>query len=129
MKKVSWAGILALISVGICIVCLIYVVKASDKAKEYVEEIQTAVTKLDYEYAKLKAQELDEFWEEKHTILSMIVHHKNLEEIEESVELIKTSLENINEDNCIDCEMENTRALSRIKNLRDVELPSVSNIF
>ncbi len=129
MKKVSWAGILALFSVVICIVCLIYVVEASDKAKEYVEEIQAAVTKPDYEYAKLKAQELDEFWKKKHTFLSMIVHHKNLEEIEESVELIKTSLENINEDNCIDCEMENTRALSRIKHLRDVELPSISNIF
>lgn len=129
MKKIYWAGILAVFSIGICALCLIYVTDASEKAKDYVEKIQESVTKCNYESAREEANKLDEFWEEKHTILSMLVHHKNLETIEESVELIKTSLENIDPDSSIDCEMENTRALSRIKNLRDVELPSISNIF
>lgn len=129
MKKVYWAGILAVISVAICALCLAYVTKASDEAKEYVEKIQTAVTDSYYDSARKQAQELDEFWQKKHTILSMLVHHKNLEKIEESVQVIKTTLENIDDDNCIDCQTENTRALSGIKNLRDVELPSISNIL
>lgn len=129
MKKVYWAGILAVISVAICALCLAYVTKASDEAKEYVEKIQTAVTDSDYDSARKQAQELDEFWQNKHTILSMLVHHKNLEKIEESVQVIKTTLENVDDDNCIDCQTENTRALSGIKNLRDVELPSISNIL
>ncbi len=129
MKKVYWAGILAVVSIAICALCLAYVTKASDEVKEYVEKIQTAVTNSDYDTAKEQAQELDEFWQKKHTILSMLVHHKNLEKIEESVQIIKTTLENANDDNRIDCETENTKALSGIKNLRDVELPSVSNIL
>ena len=129
MKKVYLAGILAIISVAICALCLAYVTKASDEAKEYVEKIQTAVTDSDYDSARKQAQELDEFWQKKHTILSMLVHHRNLEKIEESVQVIKTTLENVDDDNCIDCQTENTRALSGIKNLRDVELPSISNIL
>lgn len=129
MKKVYWAGILAVISISICAICLIYVTNASDEAKNYVENIQIAVMNSEYDSAKEQAQALDDFWQKKHTVLSMLVHHKNLEKIEESVQVIKIALENTNDDNQIDCNIETTRALSGIKNLRDVELPSVSNIL
>lgn len=129
MKKLVSTLILAVLSVIVCCFCLFYVVAVSDKAKDSVEKIQSHVLNKEYEDAQKETKNLNEFWKNNHTMLSTIVHHSILEETEESIELLETSLENIEEEDEIDFWFESTRSLSRIKNLRDVEIPSIANIL
>ena len=59
----------------------------------------------------------------------IIINHNIIQEIDESVSLLKASVKDISEDEKVDFELESARALLRIKNLYDMELPSVYNIF
>jgi K+-transporting ATPase A subunit len=129
MKKLLAASILAVLSVIVCCFCLFYVISVSDKTKDSVEKIQTDVSNMDYDAARAETEQLDEFWEYHHTMLSTVVHHGILEQIEESIALIKTSLEDISQEEQEDFQIECARSLSRIKNLRDVEVPSIGNVF
>lgn len=129
MKKIWYTLLLSLLAVGICCLCLIYVVDVSDKALDSVTKIQSCVEQGDYDFAREEAKALNEFWTGNHTILSTIVHHDTLAPIEESVAMINTVLDPSKKDSDEEFWAESTRAVMRIKNLGDVELPSVANIL
>ncbi len=129
MRKMISALILAGLAIIVCCFCLFYVIAISDEAKNCVNEIQSDVLNMKYESAQEKVNRLNEFLESHHTMLSTILHHSILEEIEESIALLKTSLENIKEEEQEDFWLESTHSLSRIKNLRDIEIPSIANIL
>lgn len=129
MRKIFATSLLAFLSVAVCCFCLFYVVTISDEAKESVEKIQSYILKSDYRQAQEKTEELDKFWVDQHTVLSTIVHHIIIEEIEESITLLKASFQNTGEDRFVNSWNESARSLSRIKNLRDLEIPSIANIF
>lgn len=129
MKKIWYTFLLAVLAVGICCLCLIYVVDVSDKALDSVTKIETYVEQGNYDFAREEAKALNEFWTGNHTILSTIVHHDTLAPIEESVAMINTSLESSKSDGDEEFWAESTKAVMRIKNLGDVELPSVANIL
>lgn len=129
MKKMLWTSLLAALAVIVCCLCLFYVISVSDTAKDSVDKIQFDVSNMDYESARAETEQLNEFLESQHTMLSTIVHHSILEEIEESIAVLKASLKDINEGEEADFETECARSLARIKNLRDVEVPSIANIL
>ncbi len=128
MKRLIWVLVLAFISAGVCVSSLLYVVKTSDEAGKYVSQIKTLTNNGKYENAKIKALELSRFWENNNTMLSIILHHKILEEIEESIKLIATALENTPESES-EAKLEITKAEIKINNLRQVEIPTISNII
>lgn len=129
MKKLIGTSILAALAIIVCCCCLFYVIAVSDKAKDSVDKIQSDVSNMDYQAAKEETEQLNEFFESHHTMLSTIVHHSIIEEIEESIAVLKASLKDISEEDQADFETECARSLSRIKNLRDVEVPSIANIL
>ncbi len=129
MKKVLSTLILAVLAIAVCCFCLFYVVAVSHKAKDSVDNIQSDITTSDYEAAREEVQNLDEILESHHTMLSALVHHSVLEEIEESITVLKTLLERTDENEKAEFWFESSRALARIKNLRDLEIPSVGNIL
>lgn len=107
---------------------MFYVNSTATKAGEYIDQIQTCISNQQYQLALSKTNELNKFWNTSYIILSIILHHERLEEIEESIAVIKSFLEHPTEEDT-DCWLEITRSITKIKNLKDTEKPSLSNIM
>ena len=129
MKKLIWTSILSGVAVIICVVCMFYVMIVSDKAVESVKNIQNSFSNSQFNAAKAQVDELDEFWEYNHTMLSIVIHHDILEEIEESIGLIKSTIKTSEDSNDPDFWLESSSALVELKNLREVEIPTLGNIL
>ena len=128
MKKVVISIGIALLSIIICLVSMFYVDSTAKTAEKYVDQIQNSISNQQYNTALVKTNELNKFWNDNHTMLSIILHHERLEEIEESIALIKSFLEHPAEED-IDFWLEITRSMTKIKNLKDTEKPSLGNIM
>lgn len=128
MKKLKNVWALLGIVLTICGFCLYYTIDSSAKTIEKINEIQLCVASEQKKSAKQKTNTLSEEWESKQFFLSMIVHHENLEKIEEAIEIMKTSLTNI-DDEYSDFWVSSTQALSSLENLRNIEIPTIENIL
>lgn len=72
------------------------------------------------------SDKLYQLWGEKIPILSVFVQHEIVDEIEQSVAIIKNSIEQDDNDTF---QTEITRAAIRIQSLRDTEFPYIENIL
>lgn len=129
MKKVIWATVLLIAPVAICVLSLFYVMKVSNESREYVEILQNSVKNFEFEKAKTEIDNFEDYWEDQYELLSIIINHNIIQEIDESIFLLKASIKDISEDEKVDFELESARAILRIRNLYEMELPSVYNIF
>ena len=129
MKKLIWTSILSGVAVIICVICMFYVMIVSDKAVASVKNIQNSFSAAQFNAAEAEIEELDEFWESNHTMLSIIIHHDILEEIEESIGLRKSTIKTSEDSNDPDFWLESSSALVELKNLREVEIPTLGNIL
>ena len=129
MKKVVGAIVLALISVVACIVSLFYIENTSETAISYVSEIQNKVEKNDYKSSAEKAQNLENFWNEKNDLLATFVHHEMLEEIDASVRSINVMLKNFDESEKTNLQVECKKAQTLLEDFKDAELPTIMNIL
>jgi len=128
MKKLILTSFIAILSILVCVFSFSYVDSIGQQAETSVNKIQTLMLDNKYNSALEEANTLCEFWENNHDILSMILHHEMLEEIEESLSVIKSSLEHPDEEN-VNFWLESTRSLEKIKNLKDTEEPSFANVL
>lgn len=72
------------------------------------------------------SDKLYQLWGEKIPILSVFVQHEIVDEIEQSVAIIKNSIEQDDNDTF---QTEITRAAIQIQSLRDTEFPYIENIL
>ena len=91
--------------------------------------MQNSVKNSEFKKAKIEVDNFENYWKNQYELLSIIINHNIIQEIDESVSLLKASIKDISEDEKVDFELESARAILRIKNLYDMELPSVYNIF
>ncbi len=129
MKKVIWATILAAFSVISCVLLMFYIINVSDKAIGAVQNIQQDFSTSNFKSASKKADDLNNFWEENQNIMSIVVHHEMLEEIEQSIALIKTSIDTSKDSKNDNFWMESNKAVIYLKNLREVKIPTLGNIL
>lgn len=129
MKKVIGAAALAAFSVVFCVLLMFYVINISDKTTQSIQSIQQDFLASDFKSASKKADELNNFWEKNQKTLSIVVHHEILEEIEESIALIKTSIDMLEDSKNDNFWQESSKATIYLKNLREVEIPSLGNIL
>ena len=127
MKKLVITFFIAIISVAICCCCTVYVARSADEAKVYVEKSQNYVEKSQPKMALKEIGLLEDFWENNHDMLAMILHHEMLEEIESSIALMRSSLE-YSEDNS-DFWNESTSMVVKLENLKESEMPNWPNIM
>ena len=128
MKKLKNVWVLLGIVLTICGFCLYYTIDSSAKTIEKINEIQLCVASKQENSARQKANALSKEWKSKQFFLSVIAHHENLEKIEESIEIMKTSLTNIDNEYS-DFWVSSTQALSSLENLRNTEIPTIENIL
>ncbi|MBQ2671958.1 MAG: DUF4363 family protein [Clostridia bacterium] len=129
MKKVLWAGILAVFSVISCIFLMFYIINISDKTVDSIKSIQQDFSTSNFKSAHKKAEKLNDYWEENQHILSIMVHHEMLEEIEQCIALIKTSIDISQEPKNDNFWIESNKATIYLENLREVEIPTLGNIL
>ena len=127
MKKLVITFFIALISVAICCGCTVYVAQSADEAKIYVEKTQDYVEKSQPKMALKEIGLLEDFWKNNHDVLAMILHHEMLEEIENSIALMWSSLE-YSDDNS-DFWNESTSMVVKLENLKESEMPNWPNIM
>ncbi len=128
MKRLILTSVIAILSIVFCAFSLWYVSSIGQQAEESVNKIQTLMTKNQYNSALEETNSLYEFLENNYCMLSMILHHEMLEEIQESVAVIKASLEHPDEED-VNFWLETSRSLEKIKNLKETEEPSFANVF
>ena len=134
MKKLVSAFLIAIVSVLVCVLSLSYVNTVAQHAEDSLKNIQSLVSNFQYNSALREITELNKYWEDNKDLLSVILHHEILEEIEENLNIIKSSLEylnNNNSNNIVDINfwLESARSLIKINNLKNTEEPNIANIF
>ena len=128
MKKMRNVWFLIAIILSVCGFCLYYTLDVSAKTTEKIKNIQSDVIYGKKQIAKNKTIDLDQYWEQNQFFLSMLVHHENLEKIEDSIKIMSVSLNNIPDDES-DFWVSSTNALSSLENLKNIEAPSIENIL
>ena len=128
MKKLVITIFVAILSIGICLLSSTYVVNSADESEKYINNINYYREENNYNEALQEAANFEKFWQEKDYFLSMILHHQVLDEIEESIMLIKTFL-NQGEEGETDLHGEITTVSTKIKKLKESEMPSLENIL
>ena len=114
MKKLILTSVIAIVSVLICVLSLSYVNTVAQYSENSLKNIQTLVSNSQYKSALQEITELNKYWQDNQDLLSVILHHEILEEIEESLSLIKSSLEYPDNSDNINFWLESARSLIKI---------------
>lgn len=128
MKKIRYVVILLLASLTLCGFCLYYTSKVCANTKNQIEELRSMVISGHKNHAKESINALDEYWQKNQFLLSMVIHHNELSEIEKSIKLMKINIIT-NPDDDSDFWNNSTVALTETESLEKIEIPSVENIM
>lgn len=130
MKKMRYVIVLVSIVLMTSGIFLWYTINVSENAARQVGEIQSLVLSGKKNSAKEKANFLDEYWQNHQPILSMAIHHDTLQQIEEPIKLMRTSLNQLQEQEVnSDFWISSAQAELNLNNLSKSELPSPENIL
>lgn len=128
MKKLVITSIVAVFCVAFCVFCTVYVRGTAEKAEEYTQNLETLVEKGDRKAALNEVSLFEDYWKTNQDMLSTVLHHEMLEEIEQSIAVTKACLEHSFEDGT---DFWNQLAIvkKQIENLKKSEMPSWENIL
>lgn len=128
MKKLVITSVVAVLCVVFCVFCTVYVRETAEKAEEYTQNLETLVEKGDRKAALNEISLFEDYWKTNQDMLSTILHHEMLEEIEQSIAVTKACLEHSFEDGT---DFWNQLAIvkKQIENLKKSEMPSWENIL
>lgn len=128
LKKLVITSIVAVLCVGFCVFCTVYVRGTAEKAEQYTQNLETLVKKGDQKAALNEVSLFEDYWKTNQDMLSTILHHEMLEEIEQSIAVTKACLEYSFEDGT---DFWNQLAIvkKQIENLKKSEMPSWENIL
>lgn len=128
MKKLVITSVVAVLSVAFCVFCTVYVRGTAEKAEEYTQNLETLVEKGDRKAALNEVSLFEDYWKTNQDVLSTILHHEMLEEIEQSIAVTKACLEHSFEDGT-DFWNQLSIVKKQIENLKKSEMPSWENIL
>lgn len=128
MKKIRYVVILLLASLALCGLCLYHTSEVCANTKSQIEEIRSMIIAGRKNHAKDKINALDEYWQKNQFLLSMVIHHNELSEIEKSIKLMQINIITNPEDDS-DFWTNSTIALTETENLEKIEIPSLENIL
>lgn len=91
MNKLFISGIILVIIFSICFIGYKSVNSIADQSQFFLSEIENS--KDNFEKSKEIYENFKNYWNEKSKILGMLVHHEHLEEIEQDMSELESSLE------------------------------------
>lgn len=128
MKKIRYVIVLLLASLALCGFCLYYTSEVCANTKNQIEEVRSMVISGRKNHAKEKINALDKYWGKHQFLLSMVIHHSKLSEIEKSIKLMQINIITNPEDDS-DFWTNSAIALAETENLEKIEIPSIENII
>ena len=128
MKKIRYVVILFLASLTLCGLCLYHTSEVCAKTKDQIEEIRSMVISGRKNHAKDSINNLDDYCQKNQFLLSMVIHHNELSEIEKSIKLMQINIITNPEDDS-DFWTNSTIAITETENLEKIEIPYVENIL
>lgn len=126
MKRIWIAIALFVFILGCCITESIIVGKMVDDLYQNVEKIQSMAKEKKYDDAIKLSKEIDDKWQQEDNKLGVFISHETLDELEQELTVLKINLR-CGEYN--DFWAESGRVLAILQQLKDTELPSLSNIL
>lgn len=126
MKKLLIALVLMSIVIGICIFEMFSIDHISSESIETINIMQQAHENNDKYKLKELSENLYNLWEGKTQIMHIFFQHDSVDEIEQSIAIIKNS---IDQDDDETFQTESTRVAIQIQSLRDSEFPYIENIL
>lgn len=125
-NKLLIVCILLALVLGACAYEMISIDNISAKSCEIIDSMQAPDSWDNKKELKQLSNELYELWSNKIPTLSIFVQHEMIDEIEQSIAIIKNSIEQDDEETF---QVESTRAVIQVRNLRDTEFPYIENIL
>lgn len=126
MKRLVVTSALLASVVGLCCFELYSVNKIYNEAHDIVYKMQDDIKNNYIQDAVELGDELSKLWQNNNVLLSIFIQHESLENIEQTIELINTSIKKSEES---DFWMESSRAIIQLQNLCETEFPSIGNIL
>lgn len=126
MKRIWISITIFAIMIAGCIAESMIINKMTDKLYSDIEQAQQLVIDQNVQEAINLAKDIDSRWEKEDKVLGAFISHEILEDIEKSLTVMKVNLicEEYN-----DFFAESSRTLAGLQQLKDTELPKISNIL
>ena len=126
MNRITIALLLLISVIGICIFEVLKIKNVSDKVINDLTLIQKYIADGDTQKALSLSSDVCDNWQNNNTIIAIFVQHDSLENIEQSLALMKSAIE---QDEISSFWAENIRSIVQITNLSDTEFPNIENIL
>lgn len=126
MKRIWFAVAAFVFIILLCVIENNIVNNTISEIQENLTLAQDFIKDNDIENTSLYTQKVNDVWENNIKKVAMLISHDQLEDIDISISLLNTFLES-NEYN--DFLEESTRISTHLENLKDTEMPTLSNIL
>lgn len=126
MKRIWFAIAAFVFIISLCVIENNIVNNTISEIQENLTLAQDFIKNDDIENTSLYTQKVNDVWENNIKKVAMLISHDQLEDINISISLLSTFLEG-NEYN--DFLEESTRISTHLENLKDTEMPTLSNIL
>ena len=122
MNRLKASGVISIFILIICYIGFQSIYTISNKSINYIEQVENSKSENISELYK----NFQEYWNKKSKILAMIIHHEHLEEIDQKVAELESSIEKNEEfevSKCCKC------IKTSLKNLKETYEINLSNII
>lgn len=123
MNRLKASGIIAILVLIVCYIGFKNIYTISDQSINYINEINSSEDRKEISSFYKK---FCEYWSKKSKILAMIIHHEHLEDIEQKIAELESSIEENEKfeiSKCCKC------IISSLQNLKDTYKVNLSNII
>ena len=126
MKRVISSIILLAIIIGGCIWEVYFLNTTIEFLTENIKTTETLINSDELDKAIEKNNSTLQFWLDRKNLISTFIDHNHIQEIDETLTVMKTLLENNQSE---DFFSESGRAINQMEHLKDTEIPSIENIL
>lgn len=118
--------IMMILVISVCIFEVVFIDNISGYSNELITQMQQEKLTRPSSDISVQADKLNLLWKENIPIMSAFIQHSAIDEIEQTVAIIKNAVDKDDDETFY---TESTRALAQIQSLRDTEFPFWENIL
>lgn len=125
-KRIIIIAVMISMVLAACIFEVTFVDRISASSYELISDMQKTYDIDENIDISKQASELYELWQNSIPLISVFIQHESIDEIEQSIAIIKNAIEKNDIETFY---IESTRVTAQIQSLRDTEFPYIENIL
>lgn len=126
MNRMIISTIVLVLIIGISVLGVFSLDSSCKKLSQSLDEINKAAIENDSEKASALTQKAIELWEKEEKTISLLIDHREVDEIEETIKSLPVYAR---QDNMEKLEEKSSIAAERVRHIRDKEKISAENVF